>query len=736
MLAQNPAWEGGEGGERAEDAAGAGEAAQRPEEDDADLAPDEAEIDQARAKQEEQANVDEITRAGDAPLSPAGPPRLGGSLADGALVGVADATEAARKFKEETAKGRRELRDAGAKWYILHPDAPALLIWDTIQAVVIFFLFIELPIRYGFFVTTLQIAAACEEQYVFLGPDWVDRCADDAAGGGPALETKGLSETHCIDCGSHVQEASTISEHELSDYLVDILMMLDWLLRFVRAFYDYDYHGQRHLRVSLTRITKHYAQNNMIRDTLACWPLDTIFILADHPQFASAVRLLRLLRMERVIDFKRSVDSYVDAAVGKDWLRPVISGVSLILGTFFFNHVLCCVLYRLGSELYDEVDCSQWETDRCGWVARQDYRDGIDWDVKYGDAFYYSFTILTTVGFGDISAHSTLERIATVFAMTAGCAIFGIVMGQITAVIHGMNMGLAHYEERVRELEQYMAFRDVNPTVRERVKRFLVEKYPEKRVYDERQILGTLPVGLRTEFLQDMYKDMVEVLPFIPAGDHEVLTAVCRIMRQEVIMPGEIIVREGVALRQVFTVVSGEVAVAVPFVAEDAVAALKPAEWMLTDLQLLALNDEVGSASGLTDGELAEEKKAQDILERTIAGGKSVWSDEHDYPCLPGHANPDEDARRGSVREEKQSLRHANTIRAQRLEREATAAAQAAGNDLEWLTLALLREGHYFCEQCLTYDAPSFKRYTARHLSSIGKPRAPKCTLECRGAEQ
>ena len=128
MLSQNPAWEGGEGGEGAKDAAEAGEAAQPVEEDDVDLAPDEAEFDEARARQEEQANIDEITRAGDAPLSPAGPPRLGGSLADGALVGVADATEAARKFKEDTVKGRRELREAGAKWYILHPDAPALLI--------------------------------------------------------------------------------------------------------------------------------------------------------------------------------------------------------------------------------------------------------------------------------------------------------------------------------------------------------------------------------------------------------------------------------------------------------------------------------------------------------------------------------------------------------------------------------------------------------------------------------
>ena len=30
--------------------------------------------------------------------------------------------------------------------------------------------------------------------------------------------------------------------------------------------------------------------------------------------------------------------------------------------------------------------------------------------------------------------------------------------------------------------------------------------------------------------------------------------------------------------------------------------------------------------------------------------------------------------------------------------------------NVEWLTLAILKDGHYFCEQCLSYDAPSFKR--------------------------
>jgi hypothetical protein len=38
---------------------------------------------------------------------------------------------------------------------------------------------------------------------------------------------------------------------------VDVLMMMDFFLKFLRAFYDFDYHGQRHLRVTLREIARH-----------------------------------------------------------------------------------------------------------------------------------------------------------------------------------------------------------------------------------------------------------------------------------------------------------------------------------------------------------------------------------------------------------------------------------------------------------------------------------------------
>ena len=464
------------------------------------------------------------------------------------------------------------------------------------------------------------------------------------------------------------------------DIAVDVLMLLDFQLKFARAYYDYDYHGQQHLRVKPKEIAQKYLKTSMIRDSLACLPLDTLVILAGHPQTASAVRLLRLLRVERVAKFKQTVNSYVDRSVGRSWLRPIVSGMSLVLGTMFFNHVLACILYTVGSEIYDEPGCEDYEGNRCGWVARMGYKPETGLLPRYADAFYFTFTILTTVGFGDITAHSTMERMMTVIAMTAGCAIFGIVMGQITAVIHGMNMGLAHYEERVRELEQYMQFRNINNAVRVRVKRYIVEKYPEKRLYNERAILNSLPLGLRTEFQMDMYMDHLVALPFLPNYDHEVLLKMCQIIRQDVIMPGQILVREGSKLRHFYTVVSGKITVQVPALDRARAAQMRPASWMLSD---------------------------EELLERSAQWSKMAEQQEQNQDA---------------VSDDNIIVVEGTKLRPDRLRKQANIDLPPDENEDNegFITLAILHDSHYFCEQCLSYDAPSLKRYTAKNISTVG----------------
>jgi hypothetical protein len=431
-----------------------------------------------------------------------------------------------------------------AQWFIIHPHSLMLKIWDSIQALIVTYLFFYLPIVIAFKNTDLE------------------------------LQVQGLL--------LEGEEPPTM--HTTYDYIIDAILLMDYLTRPLRAYYHIDYYGTQVLVVDPAQITVKWLRGGFFRDSLSCLPFDAVLRLAGHPKTASWVRGLRLLRMESVIQVKSNLYTALDEAVGSSWLRPLVSSVSLLIMALFFNHVLACFLYFFGHpkwdvELSKSADAVAWATQnperstreycheveggRCGWVQEMEYEPRTSDFTKYIDAFYYSFTILTTVGFGDISAHATRERVAAVFAMILGCAVFGIVMGQITAVLHGLHMGQARYEEKIRELEQYMEYRGLSHSLRERAKRFYIRKFPTKRLYDEKQILMGLPQGLRTEFLLDMNKVHIEKLPFVPKDDHPVMIAVCRALKQETFMPGEIVAREGAVGRSVFLVMSGVVSVLV-----------------------------------------------------------------------------------------------------------------------------------------------------------------------------
>ena len=75
--------------------------------------------------------------------------------------------------------------------------------------------------------------------------------------------------------------------------------------------------------------------------------------------------------------------------------------------------------------------------------------------TRYISSFYYSFTILTTVGFGDISAHRPSERMVCVGVMLAGSYIFALVMGTIASIIMGGNEAKARFTAKVQGTSQH-----------------------------------------------------------------------------------------------------------------------------------------------------------------------------------------------------------------------------------------------------------------------------------------
>ena len=101
----------------------------------------------------------------------------------------------------------------------------------------------------------------------------------------------------------------------------------------------------------------------------------------------------------------------------------------LLVAISFTVHTVAC-LFWLVKEAFAE---------RPEDVEAFQQREGIGADAslldKYMLAAYYITTVFTTVGFGDISAENTPERIFTIGAMYMGVIVFGMLLSEVQNAI-------------------------------------------------------------------------------------------------------------------------------------------------------------------------------------------------------------------------------------------------------------------------------------------------------------
>jgi len=124
-------------------------------------------------------------------------------------------------------------------------------------------------------------------------------------------------------------------------------------------------------------------------------------------------RLLRLLRVARRIDQY----SEYGAAV-----------LVLLMATYtLIAHWLACLYYAMA--FYERPTL---EEKQIGWLYKladtvnkpfvaNDSHSGPDVQSRYITSLYFTFTILTSVGFGNVAAVTNPEKIFTIFTMLLGC---------------------------------------------------------------------------------------------------------------------------------------------------------------------------------------------------------------------------------------------------------------------------------------------------------------------------
>ena len=222
------------------------------------------------------------------------------------------------------------------------------------------------------------------------------------------------------------------------DLIVDIFFLLDLLLNCVTAYIRAD---TGKLEWQLREIVRNYLQSWFTIDLLSIIPINYLGLLAQSGEVAETdgvsddlraiklLRFLRLIRLMRLAKVKRVMERY-ESLLG---LINTFEFIKLVVMVFFVGHILACFWYLVGTDDHrdDGEVIDGWRTTNA--------MDNATYGEQYVTALYWSLTTMTTVGYGDISAYTTLEKISAVIAMLIGGFAFGLIVGSLTNIISASN---------------------------------------------------------------------------------------------------------------------------------------------------------------------------------------------------------------------------------------------------------------------------------------------------------
>uniref|UniRef100_A0A8C9Q2A4 Potassium voltage-gated channel subfamily H member 7 n=1 Tax=Spermophilus dauricus TaxID=99837 RepID=A0A8C9Q2A4_SPEDA len=191
------------------------------------------------------------------------------------------------------------------------------------------------------------------------------------------------------------------------DLIVDIMFIIDILINFRTT-----YVNQNEEVVSdPAKIAIHYFKGWFLIDMVAAIPFDLLIFGSGSDETTTLIGLLKTARLLRLVRVARKLDRYSEYG----------AAVLMLLMCIFalIAHWLACIWYAIGN-----VE-RPYLTDKIGWLDSlgqqigkryndSDSSSGPSIKDKYVTALYFTFSSLTSVGFGNVSPNTNSEKIFSI----------------------------------------------------------------------------------------------------------------------------------------------------------------------------------------------------------------------------------------------------------------------------------------------------------------------------------
>ncbi|XP_076260338.1 hyperpolarization activated cyclic nucleotide gated potassium channel Ih isoform X3 [Rhynchophorus ferrugineus] len=362
--------------------------------------------------------------------------------------------------------------------------------------------------------------------------------------------------------------------------LSDTIFLIDIVVNFRTGIMQQDNAEQVILDPKL--IARHYLRTWFFLDLISSIPLDYIFLIfnqfqdyGDSFQLLHAGRALRILRLAKLLSLVRLLRLSRLVRYVSQWeevyilqnlqkkrterrgrLSSDLSKFNTTKSNLIFKFLnmasvfmrifnLICMMLLIGHW----SGCLQFLVPMLqgfpanSWVAINELQEAF-WLEQYSWALFKAMSHMLCIGYGRFPPQSLTDMWLTMLSMISGATCYALFLGHATNLIQSLDSSRRQYREKVKQVEEYMAYRKLPREMRQRITEYFEHRYQGK-FFDEEIILGELSEKLREDVINYNCRSLVASVPFFANADSNFVSDVVTKLKYEVFQPGDIIIKEG-----------------------------------------------------------------------------------------------------------------------------------------------------------------------------------------------
>ncbi|XP_018420760.1 PREDICTED: potassium/sodium hyperpolarization-activated cyclic nucleotide-gated channel 3 [Nanorana parkeri] len=308
-----------------------------------------------------------------------------------------------------------------------------------------------------------------------------------------------------------------------------------------------------------------YLKSWFLVDFVSSIPVDYIFLIVDLEtqvdsevyktaralrivRFTKILSLLRLLRLSRLIRYIHQWEEIFHMTY--DLASAVVRIFNLIGMMLLLCHWDGCLQFLVPMLQDFPEDC---------WVYINKMVNE-SWGKQYSHAIFKAMSHMLCIGYGQQAPEGMTDVWLTMLSMIVGATCYAMFIGHATALIQSLDSSRRQYQEKYKQVEQYMSFHKLPPDTRQKIHEYYEHRYQGK-MFDEENILGELSEPLKEEIVNFNCRNLVANMPLFANADPNFVTAMLTKLRFEVFQPTDYIIREGTVGKKMYFIQHGVVSI-------------------------------------------------------------------------------------------------------------------------------------------------------------------------------